>query len=528
MISSSEKDQSGAAFSGPIAGQHLVLSAIDESTRIVSIRALGGYTESIGVRTTLLTLIKQLARFGQPMLFSEKEIDVIASFLDREKATHLGFYLMTASYKPFLRIVKGLRQRGYKGCILAGGVHVTLRPEECMAEGVDYAVQGPGELPMRMLFENKPLESIPGLVWRKDQRVILNPVSPAQRLDRNTLPFPIFRWTQDKVLLNGKLKPFTFAVHRRFAEWHGRYYDLVTSRGCVNRCTYCCNVDGAPVNRSSVDRAIAEVRHLKDTVPEIRGINIQDDSFYIGSDEWCDEFTRRMKEEIGFPMIIRMIPRFVTKERMERFRDRGVEYVTMGLESSDRVNRDIFNRRETRESLLRAARIVLEANLVLTVDVIVDNPFETEADLRDVALTLNALPRGSWWTTQLSLTVFPGTQLYERCRREAVLERFATDPYDSMLIPSRPGGYRTPHFWALLDEVIPLISPALAARLITAGPDHSKAPQLLEKLAKRLSMLKRTTTFLRDRMGWVYKIVYYILRPFYRGRKMPAGMRLVD
>jgi radical SAM superfamily enzyme YgiQ (UPF0313 family) len=488
--------------------QHLVLATIDENERPLSLRVLGAYAESKGTRTSLLVLIKRLASFAEPVHFSAAEVGQIASLLKREQVSHLGFYLMTATLRPYTQLVKALRAAGYRGVIMAGGVHATLCPAESLVKGADYAVQGPGEVPLEMILSGQDPASIPGLVWRKEGHVQVNAIAPQQKLDLNALPNPIFRFDRDWILVDGKLRRLTWPLHARHASWDGTYYDIATSRGCIYTCTYCCNVYGAPVQRASVDHVMAELRSLREREPRIAGINIQDDSFYANSDEWLRSFCARMKSEVGLPFIVRMIPRFVTRERVVLLKDAGMHYVTMGLEASDRLNKQLFNRQETAASFLKAARVVLDAGVYLSTDILIHNPYEREDDLREMALTLNALPRPNWGVVALSLTPFPNTALRARCVQDGMLDRFATDPYDSMLIPSRPGGYLTPRFWLLLNtQILARVSPTLGARLIAQGPTHPAAVQTVEQLASYLDRTRRITAWLRRRTPWLYAAV---------------------
>ncbi len=512
----------------PGAAPHLVLATIDEEARPLSLRVLGAYAEAQGIRTTLLVLLQQLGRVGLPVDFSRAEVRQVAAFLRRENVTHLGFYLMTASLKPYTRLVTALRAAGFRGLIMAGGVHVSLCPAESLVPGADFAVQGPGELPLRMIIGGADPATIPGLVWRRNEEIVVNAVAAEQKLDLADLPLPMFRFDRDKILIKGRLRPFTWRLHEQHAGWHGRYYDLVTSRGCVYRCAYCCNVYGAPVQRASVDRVIAELVAMRRAAPGIRGVNIQDDSFYSGSEEWLREFCQRMKTEVGLPFIIRMIPRFVTPARLEMFKAAGLQYVTMGLQGSTRVNREVFNRKEDSRSFLKAAQAVLAAKLWLSIDLIVHNPYETEADLREVALTLNQLPRPHWWIVALALTPFPNTPLYARCVKDRMLDRFATDAYDSMLIPSRPGGYQTPTFWLqLIRIVLPRVSPEMGAKLIALGPQDPRAAQMVNRLAKSIEATRKATGWLRDNVPTGYALMYRLLRRFSRRAGLPGDMGTV-
>ena len=338
--------------------------------------------------------------------------------------------------------------------------------------------------------------------------MVVNPQSPEQKLDLDTLPFPLYRFGRDKVLLKGKLRNYTWRIHRKYAGWQGRYYDFLTSRGCPYKCAYCCRVDQGAIRRMSVDRAIRELQHLRKQHPQVRGLNIQDDAFFCGSESWVEEFCRRMKAEVGLPFIVRMIPRFVTPERLELLKSGGLCYVTMGLEGSDRLNRTLYHRSEDQKSFLKAARAVLDAGLYLSIDILINNPYETERDLREVGMTLNSLPRPHWGVVGLSLTPFPNTPLYERCVKDGTLDRFATDAYDAMLMPSRPGGYLTPVFWGLLlTKLLPVIREDLGKKLVTAGPENPWAAQTVQRLAKWTGRLRAVTNFFRDHIPGLYGLM---------------------
>jgi radical SAM superfamily enzyme YgiQ (UPF0313 family) len=508
--------------------KHLLLMTIDEEVRPLSIRVLGAYAESIGVRTTLLSIIRPLATHGHPVTFTSAEVGRLQAFLQQERVTHLGCYLMTASLKPYAFLVKALREAGYEGTILAGGVHVSLCPEESLVEGADYAVRGPGERPLEMILNGMTPAAIPGLIWRREGAKVVNPQTPDQQIDLDALPFPLFRFDRDWVLQRGHLSKLTWAIHQKHGGWHGKYYDLVTSRGCAYRCAYCCNVHVGRIQRSSVDRVIRELKHIKATAPGIRGVNVQDDSFFVGSDDWVREFCPRMKDEVGLPFIVRMIPRYVTPERLELFKSGGLQYVTMGLQSSNRINRDVFNRKEDSQSFLKAARIVHDAGLWLSIDLIINNPYEREEDLREIALTLNALPRPNWWVVSLSLTPFPNTPLYARCKKDGMLDQFATDAYDAMLMPTRPGGYLTPRFWLLLNTVVlPHVKPEIGARLIALGPNSPAAVRMVESLSRSLRTAKRASAWFRDNLPTLYGGLYRLMRRG-AGGKSPGGMRVFD
>jgi hypothetical protein len=108
-----------------------------------------------------------------------------------------------------------------------------------------------------------------------------------------------------------------------------------------------------------------------------------------------------------------------------------------------------------------------------------------------------------------------------------MLGRFSTDAYDAMLMPSRPGGYRTPRFWLLLTtQLLPHISPQMGAQLIAKGPRDPAAAQTVERLAAWLTRTRRVTSWLQKRSPTLYSLAARILARLSpsRPRSLPGGM----
>ena len=147
--------------------------------------------------------------------------------------------------------------------------------------------------------------------------------------------------------------------------------------------------------------------------------------------------------------------------------------------------------------------------------------------MREIATTLNSLPRPNWWVVWLSLTPFPNTALYERAVKDGMLEKFPTDAYDAMLIPTREGAYHTPEFWYKLNaRLLPMINPELGKRLIEGGPNDPVAAKTVMRLTKWLLRTKKLTSFMRDRVPIFYNVFYRVLRIFTGKKKaMPRLMR---
>jgi hypothetical protein len=175
---------------------------------------------------------------------------------------------------------------------------------------------------------------------------------------------------------------------------------------------------GIMIRRRSVVHLIEELgRAVKDN-PGLEYINFHDDCFLYCNDDYLREFCAKYKEEVGKPFIARIIPVYVSAEKMALLKDAGLSWVSLGLQSgSDRVCKEIFHRKSLQIDFLKAARIINDSGVAAYYDVILDNPFEDEEDALETIKTLSLTPR-PFFTQFFSLTLFPGTALYERAKKE--------------------------------------------------------------------------------------------------------------
>lgn len=105
--------------------------------------------------------------------------------------------------------------------ILLGGPEVSYEYEEVIAnEAVDFLIVGEGEIPFQSFLTNFPeVEKVPGLVWKKDGRIIENPAAPM--LDMLSL---------------GNIMPYADDEPESLKN---RVLYLETSRGCPYKCGFC-------------------------------------------------------------------------------------------------------------------------------------------------------------------------------------------------------------------------------------------------------------------------------------------------
>jgi radical SAM superfamily enzyme YgiQ (UPF0313 family) len=480
------------------------------SVRGISVRYLSSFIKSKACRVKLIFPLLPSRGFDSLPRLSDIQKQNVYNFLLEHEISHLGFQLMTGSFKAFKDLVKYLRSKHWQGTIIAGGVHAFICPEETLCDGVDYVVVGPGEESLLAILKGDvSLNEISGLWYRHEGVVINNPISNDAYIPLNELPFPDYDFS-DHYLIKDEINVFTLKLFNKHNTWGGKQYYLTTSRGCPYRCTYCCNVNHKHISRASIDHIMLELKQAKEIFPDLVGINIEDDCFFLGSDEWTRDFSVRLKNEINLPFIIRIIPRFASKERLELLRDHGLKYVSLGLQGSERLNRDIYLRKETNKSVIDSCNIMAKLGITYIIDIILDNVYETEDDLREIASTLNQLKR-PFKLNLFSMTVFPGTKFYEKVVNDNLLDKFSTDPYESVNLPSKKDGYKTPLYWKRLYDVISINSGREIDKLIKSNPLDEHSVKLVDKLFNRFSFKMKCAQYLKQNHAYLFDLILDLL-----------------
>ena len=171
----------------------------------------------------------------------------------------------TAQHTRALATVRLLREAYPAVSIFVGGVNARYFKSAFLDAGADAACLTEGEGVVVDLLR-RPLAEVPGIAWKSGGFVRVNP-SPEPVVDLDELPMPAW-----------DLLPL--AQYQRVARPHGRgfdgaqprYAEMMTSRGCPYRCTFCHVSKEQPGDEAgdlgayrvkSVDRVAEEARTLQ-------------------------------------------------------------------------------------------------------------------------------------------------------------------------------------------------------------------------------------------------------------------------
>jgi radical SAM superfamily enzyme YgiQ (UPF0313 family) len=398
---------------------NVLLISLQEKLDVMGLKCLHQYLLAHGKSSTLLYL---------PEFDADAQgcTDEIRRFAGALKPGLIGVSLMSIEYKQAAALTRFL-----KGCfpdipVVWGGIHPTTDPESCL-DVADYVCLGEGEGTLLAMVEaleqGGGISSAPNLCFRVDGQMQKNDRLPLIQ-DLDSLPalqrIPAESYVQGR----WDIRPVDNSAFKRHMRYGTRVYNIISSRGCPFRCSYCNNSSlhklypGWGVRRRSVEKVIAELEQAVEECPGIEYVNMQDDCFLACEMGYLQEFTQKFKARVNRRLIAKSTPTYVTKERMILLKEAGLAWFNMGLQSgSDRVCQEVYNRKSLPEHFLKAAGILHDLRIAIWYDVIVDNPFETDEDRFRTIETLMRVPKPSY-PQLFSLVFYSGTALRDRAATE--------------------------------------------------------------------------------------------------------------
>lgn len=399
---------------------NILLISLQKDLEVIGLKYLHYHLLEKGYTSSLL----YLPNFNPDDASTLKQIK---KFVSEKTPQLIGISLMSVEYTNARELTKYLKKNFGFIPIIWGGIHPTICPEMCL-DYADYVCVGEGEKTIidiaNTINKNDDIKSVKNLCYLEGGEAKINPLY-ALIEDLDGIPsyehIPVNSFAQEK---DGTIVPIDRKVFRRYARYNGTIYSVISSRGCPFSCTYCCNnfisrlYQSKKVRRRSISNVISELEKAVNDNPEIEYINFQDDCFLSCSDEYLKEFCEVYKSRIKKPFIIRSIPIYITPAKMKSLKEAGLSWISLGLQSgSDRVCREVYNRKSSKADFLRAAKIIKDFDIAAFYDVILDNPFEYDSDKLETVQTLIETPK-PFYTQFFSLSLYLGTELYERAKKE--------------------------------------------------------------------------------------------------------------
>jgi len=392
------------------------------------IRTISSMLKQAGheVKTIFMTLSENYSRN-----YTRSELNQLLNLCKNRGLIGVSSYASTSHRAA--RIISFLKTR-LDTPIVYGGIHATISPEDCI-KYADIVCVGEGEEAVVELAEGlekgKKIDKINNLWIRKEDKIIKNPVRDL--IDEiDTLPLPDYD-IEDHFILEGR-------KIRRFREHDlGGAIFFLTGRGCPYGCDYCSNSFLNELYKGkrkkilrwhSPEYIINGILYLKKKYPSLGYFDIRDDTFSLRPIENIKEFCNLYKEKVNMRFKCLTDPKSTTDEKIKLLVDAGCTDIIIGIQGSERANKEIYHRAQTDEGVVKASKVVskYKDRLAIMYDVITCNPYETTEDVINLIKLLQKIEK-PYFLSVNNLVFFPGTKLYTRAKEDGIIKKESDAAY---------------------------------------------------------------------------------------------------
>ena len=345
----------------------------------------------------------------------------LLSSVEFEKPDLIAFSVFSQAKRLNFKLASTIKGKFPAIPIIFGGIHTNAEPYNVLGlDYIDYICLGEGEEALvefaGKLAKGEKVDGVKNIGWKKDGRPVLNPLRPAQDLDK--LPFP--DWD-------------SFVPYHRFGPYRGHLLRMALvecTRTCPYRCTHCGNdILRQNYRNSSIklkyrhkspQKLVAELKHMKEHYGT-EFINIVDGTFVAQGEKVLEELAPLYAKEVGLPFFCDATVHCLTETKAELLKEMGCVCINMGLESgNEEYRRKYLDRFMTNEKIIKVFHMAKNANLGVRAYNIIGLPYET----RDNILQTIELNR-KCKVDSVSLSIFlpyEGTKLREVCIKEGLVD----------------------------------------------------------------------------------------------------------
>lgn len=349
--------------------------------------------------------------------------EFIVSEIARCKPDLVGLsFLSTTSYPYAKMLARQIRADNPTVKLAFGGVFATLNAPLVKAQchEVDYVCRGDGEqLLLDLLEQFDAPESVAGLTWMKDGKVVQNPNRPMERqLDQ--WPFPDREGLELDFVESMPLDvPAVLSMER--------FTTMQTSRGCPWPCIFC----DIPIFNEGKWRArspqhvVAELKHLEEN--GYGSVYFVDDHFLLQPKRIEAICKGVMDERLRIQWGIEGRVDSVAQHLFPAMAKANCRTVMFGIESGSQKILDRLQKEQTLEEVTTAVQNAKKAGIEIVHGFFtVGNPDETVEDMRATFDFASKLPLDTFGFNRLC--VYRGTPLWQEYVKRGLVSE-ASDWY---------------------------------------------------------------------------------------------------
>lgn len=320
-----------------------------------------------------------------------------------------------SSVENDISVLQELKQKCKAITVLVGPPTCQYADSILSEEGVDFVVRYEFDLVLKELIDaidtGSSIVSVKSISYKGSNGIVHNERRDlSNSIELDSLPFVSKVYKDHLDISKYFLSQCLFPEVQIFA-----------GRGCPNQCTFCSwpeNLTGRKYRVRSVDNLVAEFEWIRDNIPEVREIFIEDDAFTIKSSyvkEFCKKLIER-KVKMTWSCNSRAT---LDLETLKLMKESGCRLLIIGYESGNEDMLERIKKGVTKQQMLEFTKAAKKARILIHGDFIIGLPGETKETAGD---TLRFIKQIRPNVLQVAVaTPLPGTKFYEEVKEGGYL-----------------------------------------------------------------------------------------------------------
>ncbi len=338
----------------------------------------------------------------------ELSINKIAAKIKIIKPDVVGITCVTQMIKNVYSLCRNIKQYGNIRIIL-GGPHVTYTAEKTLEEccDIDAVVKGEGELPLLMLLQywqgDKKITSLKNITLRENNKITTFPNSN-HMLSIKELPSPAYEMIPLKKYFSSRL--FCPGLKQR------KILDVITSRGCLGKCTFCVSPNFWRKLRTRVVQKITTELEKVRKFYTFQHIDFWDDWFTFSRErtfEFC-EFLKHYHPKVTWTCFAR--GEELDETLLKQMKESGCSGIQVGIETTNPELMKQINKRKNLEKTRYNLKIASKLGIKTLGSFIIGLPGESKNAVKEYVKY--AVSCNLTYALFIVFTPYPGTKLAEK------------------------------------------------------------------------------------------------------------------
>ena len=332
------------------------------------------------------------------------DIGVQQCLAEAKKHDHVIIHTSTPSLKNDCKVAEAIKQQKPETKIGFVGAHAAVLPVETLkaSPAIDWVGRKEFDFTCKEVAEGRPLESIAGLSFRKDGKIVHN---PERELISNMDTLP---WVADVYKRDLQIEKYFigYLLHP--------YVSMYTGRGCPAQCTFCLwpqTIGGHKYRVRSAQNVADEMAYMKKVFPQVNEFFFDDDTFTANLPRAREIAKKLAPLGVNWSCNSRANLDYDT---IKSFKDCGLRLFLVGYESGNDETLKRIKKGVTTDEMRRFTRACHKAGVVIHGTFILGLPVETRETIEQ---TIRFAQELDVFSLQVSLAApYPGTELFEQAR----------------------------------------------------------------------------------------------------------------